>query len=650
MAALVWTSFPDKAALSKRELRHEWRELIELLQNAGPFPSKARCPWLKLARFGQARTQGDALRNDGNVLQITGVEGDYDGEQIQPEAAVTLLERAGLRAAVYTSPSHRADAPRWRVLAPLSQPADPAERAQLLARVNGVLGGVLTGESFTLSQSYYYGRVEGHDYRVLVTFDDPEDGTPVDLADELDAVAVGKPARANGNGSVNGHAAGHCIAAQVEKLGRRLRTGDERRELIKSYVGYLSNKGLSPDEIRTLLDEAVGRFFEPEDPPNWSDVNTIIADFTRNDEAQRAEVQATVGGFIASLPAKQEPAAVPQLLLSLRELEAASAAVTWAIKHVLPGNSVGMMFGAPGTFKSFIALDMALHIAHGMPWMGRKTTQGPVIYIAAEGGTGLWRRIKAWHQARGMDWKKADLYVVPVAVALRTSAKLVVEAAKAAGVLPVVVIVDTLSQTFTGEENSANDIADYLRALGLAFRALWTCAVMVIHHSGHSATERPRGSSAIQGNTDFLFGVFRDEKELIATVTCERQKDGELFKDEPFELTPMVLGKDADGDPITSLVARHISSAQELVAAHERQKAEGRGGRMSQLVGLAHNGMTESELRKAFYTEVVADLPSQDARKHAYDRARKEAEKAGRLSIVWDELDRLKRVQLDGEL
>ena len=56
------------------------------------------------------------------------------------------------------------------------------------------------------------------------------------------------------------------------------------------------------------------------------------------------------------------------------------------------------------------------------------------------------------------------------------------------------VVVDTLSQTYSGEENSANEMAAYLREIGLRFRQLWQCAVLLIHHSGHQATERPCGS------------------------------------------------------------------------------------------------------------------------------------------------------------
>lgn len=632
MAEITWTRFLDKSASSARELQHDWRELVEHLQHAGPYPAKSVCPWIKLARFGESRTQKGALRSDGNIVQITGVEGDYDAEQMQPEEAVALLERAQLRALVYTSPSHTPNKPRWRVLAPVSAPMAPEARSALVARVNGALGGVLTPESFTLSQAYYYGRVQGQsDYRVLVTFDDPDEGVTVDQADELDDVAIGRPAREH---SGDGAPAISTIAQRVADLGRRLRTGDNRRELLKSYIGDRSNRGLSADEIRALLDDVVGRYFDPADPVDWSNINQLVTDIAEADAAHRAEVQATVGEFVASVQAKRAEPAAPAVLplLTLQELEAASGEVTWMVKHILPGDSVGMMFGASGTFKSFLALDMALHIAHGMPWLGKRTTQGPVLYIAAEGGTGLWRRIKAWHVARGLKWDGIDFRVLPLPVMLLKNAGKVVDAAQALGMQPVLVTVDTMSQTFEGEENSANEVASYLRALGSAFRALWHCVVLVIHHSGHAATERPRGSSAITGNVDFLLGVFRDEKQLLATMTCEKQKDGERFEPVSFELTSHPLGTDRDGEEIRSLAARHLNPGAEVAEALVRQHAAGRGGRTTQLVSLAHNGMPYKSLRHAFY-EAMGDAKT-DAKQKAFIRAWSEAKEQHLLDIA----------------
>ena len=314
-------------------------------------------------------------------------------------------------------------------------------------------------------------------------------------------------------------------------------------------------------------------------------------------------------------------------LLNLRELDVASQAVKWCVKHILPGDSIGIMFGAPGTFKSFIALDMALHIAHGLKWLGKKTRKGPVIYIAAEGGTGLMRRIRAWHKARGLEWTGIDFFVIPAAVMLTTRSAEVVEVAKALGVEPALIVVDTKSQTDDGDENSSTDTSKYFRQLGTSFRSLWACTVLVIHHSGHSATERPRGSSAIQGNVDFIFGVFRDEKEMLATVDCQRQKDGELFDPVTFGLSSEVIGKDEDGESITSLVAAHLNSAEALLEAHQQEVAAGRGGRYELFCGLLQTGIKEKELRHAFYG-LLPEM-DMDAKKKAFYDQRAKALKAG---------------------
>lgn len=319
-------------------------------------------------------------------------------------------------------------------------------------------------------------------------------------------------------------------------------------------------------------------------------------------------------------------------ILDPQQLAEASAALRWLVKGIVPADSVGMMFGASGTFKSFVALDLALHIAHGMPWLGRRTTQGPVLYIAAEGGSGLHKRVEAWHQLRRLRSAQSPFFVLPMAVDLTESAWRVAEAADAIGVRPALVIVDTLSQTYSGEENSANEVAAYMRELGVRFRAKWQSAVMVIHHSGHLATERPRGSSAMRANLDWMFGVFRDEEEQIATLTCAKQKDAEGFADTTFQMLRQDLGTDADGDAITSLVARHLSSAEEVQEAVQAEAKAGRSNTKRLLMSLVANGMQEKDLRKAFYED--CGLDSTDSQRQAYHRAKAWAIKAGLIEVA----------------
>jgi hypothetical protein len=148
-------------------------------------PTKDKLPWLKLAIFGTKRTANNCLRHDANVKNISGAELDYDGEKVSFDAGLEMVRAMGIKALIYTSPRHTAAKPRWRVLAPTSKPCPPELRAKLVARMNGFMGGILEKhtESFTLSQSYYYGRVEENqdaDHQAIVI-----DGDSIDLRDDL---------------------------------------------------------------------------------------------------------------------------------------------------------------------------------------------------------------------------------------------------------------------------------------------------------------------------------------------------------------------------------------------------------------------------------------------------------------------------------
>lgn len=323
------------------------------------------------------------------------------------------------------------------------------------------------------------------------------------------------------------------------------------------------------------------------------------------------------------------PAAIP--VLTLEELREQSKSVRWLVKHVIPADALGILFGGSGTFKSFIAIDLAMHVAHGRKWLGKKTQQGAVVYVAAEGGSGLWPRIVAWHRANRLQWANLPIRVVPVAVDLLTDAARVMEAVEATGIKPSLVVIDTLSQTFSGEENSAMEVSQYLREIGTWLRNTWQASVVVVHHTGHAATERPRGSSAIRANTDFMFGVFRDEEEMLATFECVKQKDGELGDDISFSVKVIELDHDEDGDPITSLVATSVTDQGEMLDIMRYEQQRGRGGKNQLFLDLALNGMEEKKLRTVFYDALEGDA---DKKRQAYHRARKWAVSNHLIEIV----------------
>lgn len=189
---VVVTLFDSLGAKRKSEHALLWQELASLIRDARG-PSKQDLGLLKLARFGEKRSTKGSLRHDANLLCITGIEADYDGEKIPFAEASERLLKAGIRSLIYTSPSHTEDAPRWRVLCPTSSELDPGQRTELLGRLNGVLGGVVSTESWTLSQSYYFGSVRSNPSHQVELVD----GWHIDTLDELDSIWAGKGGTSN---------------------------------------------------------------------------------------------------------------------------------------------------------------------------------------------------------------------------------------------------------------------------------------------------------------------------------------------------------------------------------------------------------------------------------------------------------------------
>jgi hypothetical protein len=159
--------FDDIFATSIREEQFDLHELAWLISTTSA-PSKETLPLLKLARFGPRRSSKGSLRWDQNLVAVTGVELDYDGERLSIDEAINIANKASIACLIYTSPSHRPEAPRWRVLCPFRTELPPDRRTQMVNRVNGLYDGIFARESWSKSQAFYYGCVTGNPaYRVV---------------------------------------------------------------------------------------------------------------------------------------------------------------------------------------------------------------------------------------------------------------------------------------------------------------------------------------------------------------------------------------------------------------------------------------------------------------------------------------------------
>jgi hypothetical protein len=141
--------------------RMEWRGLDEMpvLIADTRAADKLELPLLKLARFANAPNARGCLRYDANMLSISGIEADYDGEIVGFDEAVETLRRVGIASVVYTSPSHSLYKPRWHVLAPSRSTHPSAERSRFLDRLDVVFRGRPGVRVVGLSTAFFYGRV-----------------------------------------------------------------------------------------------------------------------------------------------------------------------------------------------------------------------------------------------------------------------------------------------------------------------------------------------------------------------------------------------------------------------------------------------------------------------------------------------------------
>lgn len=290
--------FQNTLALDVEVHRGSWPKVIEILAKEPPHKLKEQCRLFNLNVFNGNRTARGSVRADEHIVAVAGIVGDHDAGTMSIKEAIERLEAACLVAAVYPTASHTPEHPRWRVAAPVNAPTTPAQYARLMNRLNGVLRGVLSSESWTASQSYYFGPIEGKAYAVHATFDDPTEGSCIDELDELDEIAIGKQIGKEGNPLRDAPVGVGAVEILHATIGSMLRTGEGRREALKSTIAGLSARGLDAKSIRTEVERIVQTNFDPSDPPDWQNVDKLITHFARKDAVAR---QASVAQAMANL-------------------------------------------------------------------------------------------------------------------------------------------------------------------------------------------------------------------------------------------------------------------------------------------------------------------------------------------------------------
>lgn len=208
------------------------------------------------------------------------------------------------------------------------------------------------------------------------------------------------------------------------------------------------------------------------------------------------------------------------------------------IDRHLPKTGLALIYGDPGSFKSFLAFDMAMHVAHGLPaWHGDRIApgEGCVLYIAGEGVQGYQKRSEAWNRAPRFlpegQTSEAPFMMLPEAVNMMNSAEVdrLIEDIRLLNLgSPRMIVIDTVSRSIPGaDENAQKDMTTFVAhcdRLRDAFGGL----IVGVHHTSKTGTMR--GSSVFHGQADAVFRTSVEKaKDGTAAgfvhLACEKQKD-----------------------------------------------------------------------------------------------------------------------------
>jgi hypothetical protein len=261
------------------------------------------------------------------------------------------------------------------------------------------------------------------------------------------------------------------------------------------------------------------------------------------------------------------------------ELVANCKPATYLIDGVLEADSHGLMFGASGSYKSFLALRVAHSICTGQAFGTMKVRRiGPVVYVCGEGQGGISRRLKA--QVKKLGAFGDNLEIIFTGVDLADDRCMKALGAQLAPLQPVLVIFDTFAALNGGiDENNPSDVGRCLRGVRLCGQACGA-STLIVHHSGKDSSKGARGASNFYNDTDFVWALSSTgvglEKVVDATThgPTGKMKDGEPFSCH-FKAVQVPLGIfNEDGVEDTSLVIEFCAPAGVQAAAKKASYTE----------------------------------------------------------------------------
>lgn len=331
------------------------------------------------------------------------------------------------------------------------------------------------------------------------------------------------------------------------------------------------DKAISPGTCYELLME----HWNPHCSPPWDDWE--LERIVHNASAYGEDAKSGAKGFqsnedafarFAGQTTSEEPVKAPERKHRVQWIEDYRNSVqdpTWLIPNFIPSEGTGVLYGSTGSYKSFMALDMAATLAHGVggQW-GAPPVQHDVLFLAGEMPVGTARlRYPAWQEWRGLQGSPNRLAILPMVPYLHNKEgwdgiKLDMDHL---GMRPALIVIDTLSRLMTGmDENISKDAIqaiDFMESLARYYE----CFVLAVHHEGKDASKGARGSSALIANPDMAISMRK--KGNGTEMRVKKQKDVDV-PETPFLFAVKPVGSSIVLEKTDTLVEEPKSGGSKI--------------------------------------------------------------------------------------
>ncbi|MEX2628654.1 MAG: AAA family ATPase [Tistlia sp.] len=243
------------------------------------------------------------------------------------------------------------------------------------------------------------------------------------------------------------------------------------------------------------------------------------------------------------------------------------------VEDLLDSTALSVLYGPPGTCKTFFAIDLSRCLADGTPWRGRRVRRCAVLYVVAEGGRGFVDRLEAMRLHHCVP-EDIPLFVSVNPINLRSPendgghVSALIEKAKALPLEPGLelglVVIDTLSRAMAGgNENGAEDMGAFVMQMD-RIRAETGAHVMLVHHSGKDEAKGARGHSLLRAAADTELSI--SGTQPIVSVRSEKQRDHRTGETFAFKTVEVPLPPDESGRVRGSLALAECEAVGQVTA------------------------------------------------------------------------------------